>query len=229
MTLIISNDDGIDAPGIQTLLKVIEEKVDEKIIVAAPKHQYSGCGHQVTTRRPIHVDRRSETEYAIGGTPADCIRIAITQICPEVKWVVSGINAGGNLGVDSYISGTIAAVREAAFHRIPGIAISQYRKGGRPTNWEMAKHWARVVFDDLFSRPIEPGAFWNVNLPYLEPGQPEPEIIFCEASTDPLPVKYRLEGEEFYYIGKYGERDRTPDTDVDICFSGNISITKIRL
>lgn len=229
MTLILTNDDGIDAPGIQTLLNIIEEKVDNKIIVAAPKEQHSQCGHKVTTERPIHVDRRSETEYAIGGTPADCTRIAITQISSEIQWVLSGINAGGNMGVDTYISGTVAAVREAAFYGIPGIAISQYRKGGRPLNWELAKRCAGIVLDELFSHPIEPGTFWNVNLPYLEAGAADPEIVFCKPSTDPLPVKYRLEGEEFYYIGKYEMRDRSPGTDVDICFSGNIAITKIRL
>ena len=229
MTLILTNDDGIDAPGIKTLLKIIEEKADDKIIVAAPKEQHSQCGHKVTTERPIQIERRSENEYAIGGTPADCTRIAITQISSEIQWVLSGINAGGNMGVDTYISGTVAAVREAAFYGIPGIAISQYRKGGRPLNWELAKRWTEIVLDELFSRPIEPGAFWNVNLPYLEPGEADPEIVFCNPSTDPLPVKYRLEGEEFYYIGKYEMRDRSPGTDVDICFSGNIAITKIRL
>ncbi|MHC5720319.1 MAG: 5'/3'-nucleotidase SurE, partial [Nostoc sp.] len=125
MTIILTNDDGIDAPGIRALLKAVNGK---NAIIAAPVDPHSGCGHQVTTTRAINLQRRSQTEYAIAGTPADCVRIAITQISADVKFVLSGINAGGNLGVDVYISGTVAAVREAAMHGIPGVAISHYRK-----------------------------------------------------------------------------------------------------
>ncbi|MCU0537977.1 MAG: 5'/3'-nucleotidase SurE, partial [Hydrococcus sp. Prado102] len=110
MTLIITNDDGIDAPGIRALYKALNNQG----IIVAPKDHLSGCGHQVTTTRPIHLQKRSPNEYAVDGTPADCTRLAITHIAPETKWVLSGINAGGNLGIDTYISGTVAAVREAA-------------------------------------------------------------------------------------------------------------------
>src|SRR5690242_7373554 len=103
MTIILTNDDGIDAPGIKALLNAVNSK---NVIVAAPKDHQSGCGHQVTTTRSINIQQRSEREYAIAGTPADCVRIAISQICQDIKFVLSGINAGGNLGVDVYISGT---------------------------------------------------------------------------------------------------------------------------
>ena len=125
MTIILTNDDGIDAPGIQALLQAVSGKT----IMVAPLGQLSGCGHQVTAHSPIHVDRRSEVEYAVGGTPADCVRIALHHVCAKPDLVLSGINAGGNLGVDVYISGTVAAVREAAMHGIPGVAISTGLKG----------------------------------------------------------------------------------------------------
>lgn len=253
MTVILTNDDGVDAPGIEALWQAIALSTPPfdslgKTIVVAPQQEVSGCGHQITTKRPIQVRRRKSAEkinfpalaestvksaekeeYAIAGTPADCARIGITHICPDVNWIFSGINSGGNMGVDSYISGTIAAVREAAFHRIGGIAISQYRKAGKPVDWEKAISWVRLVLADLLNRELEPGAFWNVNFPYLEPGKPEPEIIFCSPSSDPLPVAYKVEGENFYYVGKYDLRDRTPGTDVDVCLSGNIAVTKIHL
>jgi 5'-nucleotidase len=76
---------------------------------------------------------------------------------------LSGINAGGNLGADVYISGTVAAVREAALHGIPGIAISHYRQGSRPLDWGWASHWTALVLEKLFSIPLQPGEFWNVN------------------------------------------------------------------
>ncbi|MCL1469776.1 5'/3'-nucleotidase SurE [Argonema antarcticum] len=225
MTLILTNDDGIDAPGILALQKA----VNGNAIIVAPKDHLSGCGHQVTTTGAIHVQRRSQTEYAVGGTPADCTRLAITHLCQNVKWVLSGINAGGNMGVDVYISGTVAAVREAATHGIPGIAVSHYRKGKLNVDWDTAARWTAKVLDDLFARPIAPGTFWNVNLPHLLPGEPDPEVVFCQPSTEPLPVNYRVEGDEYYYHGEYAKRDRTPGTDVDVCFSGKIAVTQLKL
>ncbi len=225
MSLILTNDDGIDAPGIRALHKAMNGKG----VIVAPKDHLSGCGHQVTTTLPIHVQRRSDSEYAIAGTPADCVRIALTHLCPAATWVLSGINAGGNLGVDAYISGTVAAVREAAIHRIPGIAVSHYRKGKRNVDWDVAARWTSGVIALILSRPSEPGTFWNVNLPHLEPQDPDPQVVFCEPSTQPLPVNYRIEGEDFYYVGEYALRDRTPGTDVDVCFSGHIAVTQLRL
>jgi len=226
MTLILTNDDGIDAPGIQALLKAVSGKSS---IIAAPQTHQSGCGHQVTTTQPINLQRRSDVEYAIAGTPADCVRIAITQICPDTKFVISGINAGGNLGVDAYISGTVAAAREAAMHGIGGIAISHYRRAKLDFNWDLASILAGKVLADLLQRPIEPGKFWNVNLPHLPPGTPDPEVVFCQPCTKPLPVNYRVDGDNFYYVGEYGKRDRTPGSDVDVCFSGNIAVTQLRV
>lgn len=225
MTLILTNDDGIDAPGIRALQKA----VNGQGIIVAPKDHLSGCGHQVTTTQPIHVDRRSETEYAVGSTPADCTRLAITHLCKNVKWVLSGINAGGNLGVDVYISGTVAAVREAAMHGIPGIAVSHYIRRPLVVDWDVAARCTANVLADLFARPIEPGTFWNVNLPHLEPGSADPEVVFCQPSTQPLPVNYRVEGDNYYYAGVYAKRDRTPGSDVDVCFSGKIAVTRLRL
>jgi 5'-nucleotidase len=143
--------------------------------------------------------------------------------------VVSGINAGGNLGVDVYISGTVAAVREAAMHGIPGIAVSHRIKRPFLIDWDVAARFTAKVLADLMSRPMELGSFWNVNLPHLEPGCADPEVVFCEPSTKPLPVNYRVEGDDYYYAGEYEKRDRTPGTDVDVCFSGCIAVTLLRL
>jgi 5'-nucleotidase len=225
MTLILTNDDGIDAPGIRALQKAMNGKG----VIVAPKDHLSGCGHQVTTTQAIHVRRRSDFEYAIAGTPADCVRLALTHICPTVKFVLSGINAGGNLGADVYISGTVAAVREAAFHGVPGIAVSHYRKGKLNVDWDVAARWTAGILADLLNRTIEPGTFWNVNLPHLLPGDPDPEVVFCEPCRQPLPVNYRVEGDNFYYFGEYAKRDRTPGSDVDVCFSGKIAVTQLRL
>jgi len=225
MTIILTNDDGIDAPGIRAL----QQAISQTTTIVAPNRQYSGCGHQVTTQRGIKLEKRSPTEYALEGTPVDCTRMAINKIATNTKLVLSGINAGGNLGTDVYISGTVAAVREAAIHGIPGIAISHWVKRPLIIDWSVASRWTAMVLKDLLSRPLPPGSFWNVNLPHLEPDQPEPKIILCEPSIAPLPVDYRVEGDTYYYQGEYAKRDRTPGTDVDVCFGGNIAVTLIRL
>lgn len=225
MTIILTNDDGIDAPGIRAL----QQAITETTTIVAPHQPSSGCGHQVTTHQGIKVEKRSPHEYVLEGTPVDCTRVAITKLATNTKLVLSGINAGGNLGTDVYTSGTVAAVREAAIHGIPGIAISHWIKNPLVIDWSVATRWTSKILEDLLSRPLPPGSFWNVNLPHLEADQPEPKIILCEPSIAPLPVDYRVEGDTYYYQGEYAKRDRTIGTDVDICFGGNISVTLIRL
>lgn len=227
MSIILTNDDGIDAPGIKALKQAVANNGCDSVIVA-PKVQHSGCGHQVTTNRGIHVEKRTSIAYAVDGTPADCTRLAINQLIDEPKWVLSGINAGGNIGTDVYISGTVAAVREAAMHGIAGIAISHWIKRPLMIDWDVATRWTAKVLERLMARPLTAGSFWNVNLPHLET-EAEPEIVFCQASIDPLPVDFRVEGEVYHYKGEYSKRDRTLGTDVDVCFSGNIAVTQISL
>jgi len=226
MLLILTNDDGVDAPGIEALFKAVN---GNQAIIVAPQRQHSGCGHQVTTHQPINIQRRSDSCYAIAGTPADCVRIALTQICPNAKYVISGINAGGNLGVDAYISGTVAAVREAAIQGIPGIAISQYRRAKVDYNWDLAARWTAQLLTQLWVYPLNPGSFWNVNLPSLSPDEPDPEVVFCQPCTRPLALNYRLEGDNYYYVGQYSQRDRIPGSDVDVCFSGKIAVTQLQV
>ena len=227
MSIVLTNDDGIDAPGIAALKRALS---GHSTITVAPKHAMSGCGHQVSTYGvPIHIEQRAEDAYAIDGTPADCTRVALTHVYPEARYVIAGINAGGNMGADVYISGTVAAVREAAFHRVTGIAVSQYIGRDRKVDWDRAAAWTARVLDDLMQRETEPGTYWNVNLPHLAPGAPEPEIVECPTCTQSLPVAYRREGEHLHYEGDYANRERDPGSDVDHCLSGRIAVALLRL
>ena len=225
MGIILTNDDGIDAPGIRALYAAL----DGKKTIIAPRDHHSGCGHQVTTHIPLSITRRSIDEIAVHGTPADCSRIGITQLEPDAEWIVSGINAGGNLGVDLYISGTAAAAREAAMLGKKAIAISHWIREAKPIDWELATRLARRVFAELFSRELPERYFWNVNLPHIFTGEKNPELIFCEPSTDPLPVSFTQKGDTFYYTGEYPKRKRKANTDVDACFNGNIAISLVKL
>jgi 5'-nucleotidase len=188
----------------------------------------SGCGHQVTTHQPIEIEPRSALCFAVAGTPVDCVRLALHSLAPEVRWVLSGINAGGNLGTDVYHSGTVAAVREAAIRGLPGIALSHYIARGRVIDWSRAAEWAGRVLRRLMQLHWEPGTYWNVNLPHPAPGSPEPDLVFCDLDPSPLPADFRIEGKHALYTGNYQERLRRPGADVAVCFGGDISVTPVR-
>lgn len=243
MTWLLTNDDGVTAPGLLALARSLP--FDQSAFIAAPQIQHSGCGHQVTTGVPIQVEQRADVRlgqsaagqplinckdvFGIGGTPVDCVRVACFHLDSSIALVLSGVNAGANLGADCYISGTVAAVREAALHDIPGIAFSQYRNGDRPINWHQVSHYTQCVLEILLLRSLKPGCFWNVNFPHLEETDPEPEIVFCEPSQRPLPVSFRVEGDLLHYEGNYSKRDREPGSDVDVCLGGRIAVTQLSL
>ncbi|MEN9214357.1 MAG: 5'/3'-nucleotidase SurE [Gloeomargarita sp. DG02_4_bins_56] len=221
--ILLTNDDGIDAPGLQVLTQVLPTA-----LVVAPSSQFSGCGHQMTTHQPIPITERTPHHYAVGGTPVDCVRLALAYWQPQTEWVIAGINQGANLGVDVYQSGTVAAVREAALHRIPAIALSQYQRRGQPLNWERTQRWSQKVLEMLLQRP-EPGSFWNVNFPHLDDTAPEPELVFCPPCTRPLPMDYQATPAGFIYQGVYQQRTSDPDADVAVCFRGQIAISPLRV
>ena len=225
MRILVSNDDGIEAPGLEVLERELQGL--GRVIVAAPESALSGCSHQVNTQRPIRVRTVNEDHYATDGTPADCVRLGLSHLAPEAKWVIAGINDGGNLGVDIYLSGTVAAVREGALFGKPAIAFSHYRRQGVPIDWHRAGIMTARVLEVLWSRVLEPGAFWNVNLPDLDGDDGLPEIIFCPLDHSQLPVDYEVRDDQFRYRGIYRQRDRKPGTDVDVCFSGRISVTQV--
>lgn len=245
MTWLLTNDDGVTAPGLSALMRSLP--LAQSALIAAPQIQHSGCGHQVTTVAPIQVEQRADilreqradqpminlkAVFGIGGTPVDCVRVARFHLDSSISLVLSGVNAGANLGADCYISGTIAAVREAALHGIPGIAFSQYRNGDRPINWHQASHYTQLVLETLLPLTLKPGCFWNVNFPHLESadvGYVKPEIVFCLPSQRPLPVSFRAEGNLIHYEGNYSQREREPGSDVDVCLGGRIAVTQLSL
>jgi 5'-nucleotidase len=226
MKFMITNDDGYDAPGILTLREAVG---DDSVIVAPLEHQ-SGCSHRVSFwGEEIEVIGKGNDVHAVTGTTADCTRVGLTHLVEDVDWVLSGVNLGGNLGHDIYMSGTVAGVREAAFQGKPGIAFSHFVRNRNPLDWERAGRWTRRVLDELLGKPIEPGEFWNVNFPHLEDGTDEPSLKYCEPCKQSLPIAYRVSGNRFTYSGVYAERARDAGKDVEVCFSGDIAISKLRI
>jgi 5'-nucleotidase len=227
MKLLITNDDGVDAPGLEAL-RSAAAALGEAVVVA-PIEAHSGCSHRVTTHGPLRLAELAPGRFTVAGTPADCVRVALHTVAPDAAWVFAGINEGGNLGADVYHSGTVAAVREAVLHGYPGIALSLYHKKGRPLNWPRAAAWVTPLLRRLLEQPRTPGVFWNVNLPHLEPDAPEPAVIFCPLDPQPLPLSFRREGELLHYDGDYHGRRRQAGADVDVCFGGAIAVTRLAL
>ena len=231
MTILLTNDDGISAPGLAALREACRSlgTKDTDIHIVAPDQELSQCGHRTTTYSPVQVEKLDPQRHSVSGTPADCIRIALSHLLPKKPdLVISGINPGGNMGHDLHISGTVAASREAAYHGVASIAISHYRKSDIPLCWETAAHRAARVFKILLAQTLADGAFWNVNLPHLTPDAAEPEIILdCPLERQPLPNAFESTDDGYLYTGDYSQRPRTNGSDVDVCFSGNIAVSKV--
>lgn len=227
MKFLLTNDDGIDAPGLEMLRSVVAE-LGEPIVVAPDRH-LSGCAHRVVTDEELNLDDRGNGRFALDGTPADCVRVGLLHVCPDVKWVLSGVNDGGNLGVDTFLSGTVAGAREAALFGRPSIAFSQYRRGKAANRWEPIQCHLRRTLEMLLEEPPGVGAIWNVNFPAVDDLREETRAIRCPLEPGHLPVRYEVVENRFRYRGVYADRPRRPGSDVDACFSGHIAVTRLRL
>lgn len=228
-SIVLTNDDGIGAPGLVALEWAIRDLGIGPYHVIAPAGPCSGCGHRVTTHEPIEVVSLDESHTSVSGTPADCVRLALHHLAPGTKLIVSGINPGGNLGADVFHSGTVAAVREGGLNGVPGIALSHYIARGRKLDWYQAAELAVSTIRELLERPWTPGTFWNVNFPHPEWSIDQPEMVFCPVDPSPLPLNYHLEAGKAYYAGDYQKRARVEGTDVCVCFNGAIAVSPIRV
>ena len=165
MKILISNDDGIFAPGIEALVKAFAHAGHE-VTVCAPDSQRSAASHSLSINRPITVKETTfdgaVRAFAIGGTPADCVKLGLMRLCPDCEAVVSGINCGYNAGSDILYSGTVAAAMEGAICGRPALAVSQPydRKDYTP-----AAQLAVRVFAQMMERGMEPGSMLNLNYP----------------------------------------------------------------
>ena len=165
MKILISNDDGVFAPGIAALVLAFA-RAGHEVLVCAPDSQRSAASHGLTIGRAIPVKETAlpgaARAYAIGGTPADCVKLGLTVLCPEAEAVVSGVNCGYNVGTDILYSGTVGAAMEGAICGLPALAISQPHTRG---DYGAAAELAVRMFDRLMANPLGPLAVLNVNCP----------------------------------------------------------------
>ena len=233
--ILICNDDGIDAPGIAALAAALDG-VGE-LFVVAPITEQSAVGHAITVRTPVRarpwpfrVPSGEVTAYAVSGTPADCIKLAMSKLVPrKPTLVVSGINSGPNTAVNVIYSGTVSAATEAAILGIDAIAFSL--GNWRAEDYEVAGRYARQIAEKVLEEGIPPGILLNVNIPDLPYDEIRGILPTRQARSrweeafvdrvDPFNQPY------YWLAGRFVNLDDGDNTDLDAVDKGYISITPI--
>ncbi|UNA35527.1 5'/3'-nucleotidase SurE [Klebsiella variicola subsp. variicola] len=166
--ILLVNDDGIDAPGIKLLEGVAQQLADE-VWVVAPATDKSGVANSVSLREPVRVDQRGEHRFAVHGTPADCVTVAVRQLMKGLppQLLLSGINNGSNIGFETVLSGTVGAAITGLLLGVPSIALSQDKRPEDTVNWCTAEAFCLPVLDTLISRGLPADCCLNINFPDL--------------------------------------------------------------
>ncbi len=232
LRILVSNDDGIEAPGIVALAEALRDLGE--VTVAAPGENRSGTSHGVTSDRPIRVTEREKDGirwYAIDALPATCVRLAIEALLPvKPDIVVTGINSGANLGTVTFYSATVAGAREAAFLGIPAISVNLDRARGM--DYGPAANFIKALIGRLAEDGLPPGSYLNVNVPALPGEQIKGVRITRKDRRAPLEFyEKRLgEGGETFYLPSFKTLDPAEEgTDIWAVKNGFISITLLTI
>jgi len=232
--ILITNDDGINAKGIK-VLEEIAKTFSKDIWIVAPETEQSATGHSLTITSPLRIRKTGRQKFAINGTPTDSVLLGIKKIitgkAPDI--ILSGINAGANLGDDITYSGTVAAAMEGVLLGIPAIALSQSRVNGQNVRWMAAKKYAPSIIKKLVSEGWARNVLMNVNFPNLS---------LSEVSSVEITVQGRRKiggsivtgrdprGHDFVWIGTERNEDISyKGSDLNAISEGRISITPLGL
>ena len=234
MHILLTNDDGIHAPGINALWQELSQIA--RITVVAPDSEKSASSQAITVHHPIWVDKHPVNDqnisaWRVGGTPTDCVKIALEALLtddqPDI--IVSGINQGSNLGTDVLYSGTVSAAIEGALHGLPAIAMSL--DCWQPFDFSPTAKAARKIIQTMLTKALPPNTLLNVNVPAL------PENDLRGMAITKLGVRNyentferRLDprGRTYYWMsGHITETENDPDSDIIAIKTGKISVTPI--
>ncbi len=230
MRILLSNDDGIHAPGLRALARALESL--GQLTVVAPDRNRSGASNSLTLGRPLRINEMQPGWYSVDGTPTDCVHLAITGLLdhrPDI--VVSGINAGANLGDDTLYSGTVAAAMEGRFMGLPSIAVSNVAY--QPKHYDAAAQVVVRMLADLPTHPLPPGSILNINVPDL----PYEQLQGIDVTR--LGYRHIAEdvvrdqdprGRPIYWIGPAGsEQDAGPGTDFYAINQNKVAVTPLQI
>lgn len=232
--ILISNDDGIEAPGLKLLTKVARSLCRD-VWVVAPEHEQSGASHSLTLHRPLRVRKAGPRRFAVDGTPTDCVLLAVNSIMRGKRptLMLSGVNSGANLGEDVTYSGTVAAAMEATLLDVPAIAFSQHFADRDAIRWATAAAYAPEVIRRLTSLSWPRNTLMNVNFPDVEPDEVSGIVATAQGKRklgDNLSERIDPRGRTYFWIGPM--RDEAPTregTDLRAIVEGKVSLTPICL
>ena len=238
MHILVTNDDGVHAPGLLALVQVMRQC--GRVSVVAPDRNWSGRGHVKTLDRPLRVQEVAladgTTAYASDGAPSDCVALAVMGFLDEpVDLVVSGINPMANLGHDVTYSGTVTAVMESIIWNIPGVAFSldAGRHGHEAVDYGAAARVARLITRMIIKQGLPKGVFLNVNIPYLPVEMLQGVQLTRQGLRvyrDRLDARQDPRGRAYYWIGGDSPTGVPEDgTDVGALASGHVSVTPLQM
>ena len=228
INILVSNDDGVNAPGIRALASALSQIAT--VLTVAPDRNCSGASNSLTLTNPLRINKLDNSFISVNGTPTDCVHLAIRELCQiEPHIVVSGINAGANMGDDTLYSGTVAAAMEGRFLGLPAIAISLV--GKELLHYETAALYAVKLVQGLLAHPLAKDQILNVNVPDL----PVAQVKGIKVTR--LGARHKAEGmvrttdpagREIFWLGPPGsQQDASDGTDFDAVANGFVSITPL--
>jgi len=235
MLILLTNDDGIQAPGILAMWRELSAK--HEVHVVAPETVQSATGHGITLSTPLLTSRvtieNGFTGTAVDGRPADCVKLAVAKLLPRPPdLVISGINAGANVGINVVYSGTIAAAIEAAFLGLPSIAVSLHLKNDVPIDMPRAARFARDVIRQILDAGLAPGEVITINIPGLRPDEHPAGVKTVRQCIQPWVDTYEQRkdprGRDYFWNSSIFTLGPTQDdTDVAALRDGFITITPL--
>ncbi|MEL7198532.1 MAG: 5'/3'-nucleotidase SurE [Pseudomonadota bacterium] len=237
MRILITNDDGIHAPGLE-VLEAIAAELSDDIWVCAPSEEQSGAGHSLTLNRPVRLQQFGPRRFAVTGTPTDSVMMALREVMdtpPDL--ILSGVNRGANLGDDITYSGTVSAAVEGALAGVRSIALSQVYRGGNGAPDDLfsgAKGWGKRVIEPLLDTPFDERTLVNINFPPLDPDAIKGIRVtrqgFHDYSRGSIVEGKDPRGQRYFWFGLYAI-EHTPDhgTDLEAIDDGFVSVTPLQL
>src|SRR5207244_3409013 len=236
LRILLTNDDGVYAPGLRALRKELQ-KLGE-VAVVAPAGEQSAVGHSITLLTPLLVqevldEQQRPMGWAVEGRPADCVKLALLELLPEQPdLIVSGLNAGSNAGINVLYSGTVAAAIEGAFCQCTSIAVSLEYSKPKPLDFPRAADLARQVIEQILAHQPPKGSLFNINIPSLEKGPvkgirvvPQNVAPYLEAFDRRVDPRGRV---YFWSTPDFSCPEPHPDTDVTAMGEGYITVTPLQ-
>lgn len=237
MRILLTNDDGVFAPGL-SVLEHIARSVTDDVWIVAPHEEQSGKARAVTLNAPVRVRLESERRYAVMGTPADSVLLGVKDILKDNRpdLILSGVNRGQNIAEDTSQSGTVAAAIEGMHLGVPSIAFSQARnfRRGQEIPWDTGRVWGPRVLKGLLKSGWPKNCVINVNFPDRLPddvaGVEVTSQGFRDEAISTLEKRQDLRGTDYFWIGYSGKLSEPPEgTDLRAIYEGRISVTPLHI